>query len=245
VFAPAERRNVIAMATDTALPPVLLVHGWGGSYAETWERPGIVALLEDAGRQVIGVDLLGHGTAPKPHEPEAYADLGQRILDALPDTPVDAVGFSLGALTLLRVALDHPRRFRKLVLAGVGENVFLRDDVGTERIIAGLEGAAPPDDNIARLFVQYADQPGNDRVALAAVMRRPPRSVLTEDDLSAVACPTLVAIGDRDFAGPGDRLAGALPEATLVVLRNVDHFATPGSFAFIDAMLEFVDAVPA
>jgi hypothetical protein len=28
-------------------------------------------------------------------------------------------------------------------------------------------------------------------------------------------------------------------------LRNVDHFATPESFGFIDAALEFIDAVPA
>jgi hypothetical protein len=28
------------------------------------------------------------------------------------------------------------------------------------------------------------------------------------------------------------------------VLRNVDHFATPESFGFIDATLEFLDAIP-
>jgi pimeloyl-ACP methyl ester carboxylesterase len=233
------------MTSAPDAPPVLLVHGWGGSFTETWERPGITALLEDAGRQVIGVDLLGHGSAPKPHDPAAYADLTTRIVEVLPEEPVDAVGFSLGALTLLRLAVADRGRFRRLVLAGIGQNVFLRDDAGTERIVAGLEGTAPPEDNIARLFVQYADQPGNDRVALAAVMKRPPREPLVDDDLATVTCPTLVAIGDRDFAGPGDRLAAALPNATLKVLRNVDHFATPASFEFIDAMLEFLDAVPA
>ena len=81
--------------------PVMCVHGWGGSFATTWERNGFTALLADAGRPVIGVDLLGHGEAPKPHEPEAYADLTTRVVDALPDdgTAIDAVGFSMGALT--------------------------------------------------------------------------------------------------------------------------------------------------
>ena len=55
----------------------------------------------------------------------------------------------------------------------------------------------------------------------------------------------LVALGDRDFARPADRLVAALPDARLVALRNTDHFATPESFAFIDAMLGFLDAVPA
>ena len=55
----------------------------------------------------------------------------------------------------------------------------------------------------------------------------------------------LVCIGDKDFAGPGDPLVEALPDARLVVLKGTDHFATPESFAFIDAALEFLDAVPA
>lgn len=222
--------------------PVVLVHGWGGSFRTTWQKSGFTALLEDAERPVIGVDLLGHGEAPKPHDPEAYADLTTRIVDVLPDEPVDAVGFSLGAITLLRLACSQPHLFNRLVLAGIGENVFSTDNTGTDKILAALDGTGDPDDNVSRLFVQYADQPGNDRLALAAVMRRPPSGPFTPDQLAAVTCPTLVAIGDLDFAGPGDRLAAALANARLATLRKVDHFATPEAFAFIDAALEFLDA---
>ena len=224
--------------------PVVLVHGWGGSYLNTWQKSGFTALLEDADRDVIGVDLLGHGEAPKPHDPEAYADLTLRIIEALPDEPVDAVGFSLGALTLLRLACDQPHRFSRLVLAGIGENVFSTDTSGTQKIVAALQGEGDPSDNLSRLFLQYAEQAGNDREALLAVMQRPSRGPFTNDELAAVTCPTLVAIGDLDFAGPGDRLAAALPNARLATLRKVDHFATPEAFAFIDAALEFLDAVP-
>ena len=55
--------------------------------------------------------------------------------------------------------------------------------------------------------------------------------------------PVLVALGDKDFAGPADLLMEALPDARLVTLKGVDHFATPESFAFIDAALEFLDAL--
>lgn len=223
---------------------MLLVHGWGGSFDATWRRSGFTELLADAGREVIGVDLLGHGDAPKPHEPEAYADLTGRIADALPDEPVDAVAFSLGALTALRLACRQPARFRRIVVGGIGRNVFERDDEQRARILAGVEGTADADDNLARLFGQYASQPGNDRVALAALLRRPDDGPLTTDELAALTCPVLVVIGDRDFAGPADRLVEALSEVRLVTLRNVDHFATPESFGFIDAALEFLDAVP-
>jgi pimeloyl-ACP methyl ester carboxylesterase len=227
------------------LPPIVLVHGWGGSFDTTWRSSGFTELLRDAGREVIGVDLLGHGAAPKPHDPEAYADLGARVLEAMPDTPVDAVGFSLGAITLLRIAIDQPHRFRKLVLAGIGATLFDDDPSGTQRIIAGLEGTAAPDDNIARLFAQYGHQPGNDLAALTAVMKRPRGEQLTPELVGRATCETRVIIGDRDFAGPGEPLAAALPAGSLTTLRNVDHFATPESFGFIDATLEFLDAVPA
>jgi pimeloyl-ACP methyl ester carboxylesterase len=236
---------------DPDAPPVVLVHGWGGSFASTWERSGFTALLADAGRRVIGVDLLGHGTAPKPHDSDAYGNLTLRILDVLPDEPVDAIGFSLGALTLLRVAIDHPTRFRRLVLAGIGRNVFERDEEATKRIIAAVEGSAADHaaddslDNIARLFAQYASDPANDPVALAAIMRRTPAAPPTDAQLASITCPVLVAVGDGDFALPADRLVDALPDATFRLLRRTDHFATPESFAFIDAALEFIDAVPA
>jgi pimeloyl-ACP methyl ester carboxylesterase len=80
--------------------------------------------------------------------------------------------------------------------------------------------------------------------ALIALLKRPRNGAFRPDELSVVTCPTLVVIGDKDFAGPGDPLAEALPNSTLKVLRNTDHFATPEAFGFIDATLEFLDAVP-
>lgn len=229
------------MADET---PVVLVHGWGGSFDTTWRRSGFTELLADAGRPVIGVDLLGHGDAPKPHDPTAYADLTTRVVEVLPDGPVDAVGFSLGAMTLLRLAMDRPDRLRRLVVSGVGRNLFERDDERARAILAGVEGTGDDEDNIGRLFGQYARAEGNDPQALAAVLRRPGAEPLDPDDLSSVKVPVLVVIGDRDFAGPADQLVGALPDARAVVLRNVDHFATPEAFGFIDATLEFLGAVP-
>lgn len=229
---------------DAATVPIMLVHGWGGSFATTWEQSGFTALIADAGRPVIGVDLLGHGTAPKPHDPDRYNDLTERIVDALPDGPVDAVGFSLGALTLLRAAIDEPSRFRRLVLAGIGQNVFERDEDASARIVAAIENGGDTDDNRARLFAQYAHQPGNDPVALAAIMKARAGSQLVPDDLATIDVPVLVAVGDQDFVLPADDFVAALPDARLVNLRRTDHFATPESFDFIDATLEFLGAIP-
>src|SRR4051794_37104371 len=180
--------------------PVVLVHGWGGSFEMTWQSTGFTELLRDAGREVIGIDLLGHGTAPKPHEPEAYADLTTRIVEALPDEPVDAIGFSLGAMTLLRLASREPQRFRKLVLAGIGRNVVEPEDVERgKKILAAVEGRGEMDDPSATIFAQYARSGDNDQQALAAIMRRP-RQEYTDAELANVTVPTLIVIGDGDFA---------------------------------------------
>jgi pimeloyl-ACP methyl ester carboxylesterase len=222
---------------------VVLVHGWGGSFRRTWQEPGWDALLADAGRKAIGVDLLGHGSAPKPHDPSAYVDLGARVLSELPDEPVDVVAFSLGARTMLGLAAVAPERFGRIVTGGVGANLLREDAEVHRRIVDGVAGTGDPDDIMGALFAQYAQQPGNDRDALLACLRAP-HGRLTADDLAHITCPVLVCIGDHDFAGPGDPLVEVLPNATLQVLKNVDHFATPGAFAFIDAALEFLDAIP-
>jgi pimeloyl-ACP methyl ester carboxylesterase len=225
-------------------PPVLLVHGFATSFDSTWRHNGWVDLLADAGRPVVGVDLLGHGDAPKPHDPEAYRDMEERVLDALPPEPVDAVGFSMGARTVLYLAATHPERFRRLVVAGVGANLFDRDLDRGRFIRDAILGKADPDDREAGYFAQLADAPGADRAALAACISRPDTPAVTPELLKGVTHPVLVCLGDRDFAGPPDPLLEALADARLKVLRGVDHFATPKDFGFIDAALQFIEAVP-
>ena len=223
-------------------PPVLLVHGFASSFERNWRDPGWVDLLADAGREVIPVDLLGHGTAARPHDPGAYAALEDGVVSALPGAgDVDAVGFSLGARLVLGVASKHPDRFQRIVVGGVGENLFRRAD--PEPVARALEGAVDDTNAIARLFVQFAAGSGNDSKALAACLRRPEQP-LTGGQLATVTCPVLVVLGDEDFAGPADPLVQALPDARLVTLRGVDHFATPRHFGFIDAALEFLGAAP-
>jgi pimeloyl-ACP methyl ester carboxylesterase len=225
-------------------PPVALLHGFATTFDSTWRHNGWVDLLHEAGREVVEIDLLGHGRAPKPHEPEAYAELEQRVLDELPADPVDIIGFSMGARTTLICAATAPERFRKIVVAGVGANLFAHaTDRGT-RIRDAVLGNADPEDREAYYFSQLAAADGMDRQALAACISRTGGPKFSAEFLAPVTHPVLVCLGDRDFAGPADPLLDALPNATLKVLRGVDHFATPKDFGFLDAALGFLDAFP-
>lgn len=226
--------------------PVVLLHGWAGSFRETWQSTGIDALLEDGGRSVIGVDLLGHGDADKPHDPEAYAHLDQWLLERLTDAPavVDAVGFSLGAMTVLGALIARPDRFGKVVLSGIGNGMLEeRGPDDGKKIVAALEGTGDTSDPSAQIFANYANAPGKDKAALTAIMKRPRQAPVDVSVLGAIENEVLVVIGEKDFTFPADRLAAAFPNGRLVVLKNTDHFATPESFTFIDAVLEFLGAV--
>jgi pimeloyl-ACP methyl ester carboxylesterase len=222
-------------------PPVLLVHGFASSYERNWVQPGWAELLADEGRRVIGVDLLGHGEAAKPHDPACYADLEGGVEAALPpDGQVDAIGFSLGARVLLTLASRSPSRFRRIVAGGVGANL-LSERAGSEEVALAIEGRNEVEDVLGRAFARFARDPGNDPVALAACLRRPERPFRAEE-LAKITAPVLVVLGEEDFAGPGEPLARALPDAELVLLPGVDHLGTPESFGFIDAALAFVRA---
>ena len=221
------------------IEPIVLVHGLGSSFEHGWRESGWADLIADSGREVIPVDLLGHGTADAPHDPAEYAHLESSIEQALPDGRVDAIGFSLGAQLLLRVAAKAPERIGRLVAIGVGASVFRDDDASA--LAEAFEQGADPTNITARLFVQLARTAGNDPLAISACVRRP-REPLTTDELARVSSPTLVIIGDKDFAGPPQPLIEALPNASLVTLKDIDHFRAPSEFACIDAALEFVEA---
>ena len=55
-----------------------------------------------------------------------------------------------------------------------------------------------------------------------------------------MTCPVLVVLGEEDFVPSAERLVDALPEATLVSVPGVDHFATPSDFGVIDATMRFL-----
>ncbi len=223
-------------------PAVVLVHGFASSFAHGWEHNGWTDLLADAGRKVLRVDLPGHGESPPTTDPAAFTDMEGRLAEVIaPHAPVDAVGFSTGARLLLGLAAEDPTRLRKLVVIGVGDNLFrVEDREPLARALESAEGEVAAEDIGVQLFVRLARTAGNDPAVLAAFLRRPDRP-LTDKDLARVTCPVLVVLGDRDFSAPADRLVGALPDAELVMLRNVDHFAAPRDFNCINRSLAFID----
>lgn len=91
---------------------MVLVHGglWEDMDAERfWVRPGVVAGLVAAGVDVAAPDRLVR--------PGSWAEEVRHLRALLPDSPVTLVAGSNGCSVAARLAVDHPHRVRRLVLA--------------------------------------------------------------------------------------------------------------------------------
>jgi pimeloyl-ACP methyl ester carboxylesterase len=229
-------------------PPVVLLHGLASSFEHNWREPGWYDLLTEAGRDVLTLDLPGHGKGPHETVPEAYADvpgeMARRIEREAPDARTfDAVGFSMGGYTLLSMASADPSRYRRLAILGVGDAAITPTrevgPPGSSVLADAFTSPTEPDSARGRLFWRLARSAGNDPAALSAFVRRPRRTIVAED-LARIDCPVLVVIGDKDTAYPADALVAALPQGRLHVLRGTDHFATTSDYRCLDAVLSFL-----
>lgn len=96
--------------------PLVLLHG-GLMTIETF---GPVLDTLAARRKVIAVEAQGHGRTGPLDRPMSFAGMAAdvaEVLKALELTQVDVLGYSMGGIIALRLALDHPGMVKKLAIA--------------------------------------------------------------------------------------------------------------------------------
>jgi pimeloyl-ACP methyl ester carboxylesterase len=218
-----------------------MIHGWGGSFEGTWGKTGWADALRKAGREVIGIDVRGHGRTPASHDPADYGDLASDVDAMLPDGPLDAIGFSLGGKLSLELASRKPNRFRRIVLGGLGDNIFAKE--AGSGLADALERGFPEEDR-ARMPVMaaYVDESPSDYRAIAAAIRRPHNPQAEVERLKAIQSEILLINGDKDsVADPDARLRAALPRHQYLSLPGVDHFTMHHQASFRDAAIAFLN----
>lgn len=127
--------NVRVEGSPTNLPPFLLVHAFAGSL-RAWD---LVAGQLSSQRQVVRVDLLGHGSSSKPragYSMPNQATVICSVLDQLDIERVVAVGHSGGGDAVVAMIEHHRRRVAAAVLLGTPPNLSFVDLPLTARLIS-------------------------------------------------------------------------------------------------------------
>jgi len=239
--------------------PLILLHGGLGSTAMF--NAILPALAKN--RQVIAVDLQGHGhTADidRPFRCEFMADDVAAMAKQLGFERFDLLGYSLGGATALRLAIQHPKAVRKLVLVSTPckqAGWFPENIVGMSQMSAA---AAEPLKQ-SPLYAEYArvaPRPADWPNLLDKTGELLKRNYDWSNDVSAIQATTMLVFGDADAVRPahmvefynllggGKKDAGwdrsGMSAARLAILPGVTHYDILASPALAPAVIPFLDA---
>ncbi len=115
--------------------PLLLLHGFTGD-SSTWKQ--YIPVFEKD-RQIIAMDIIGHGRTASPIEKEYYkieyaAKVIKQVLKTLEIDSVDLLGYSMGGRLALTFALIYPDIVRNLVLESASPGLKTEEERRERRI---------------------------------------------------------------------------------------------------------------
>lgn len=108
--------NTVIHGDDTAEPPILIAHGLFGS-ARNW---GVLGKRLSDRRRVLAVDMRNHGGSFW-DDSHTYPDLARDLAEVIDahGGVADVVGHSMGGKAAMMLALTHPEKVRRLVVADI------------------------------------------------------------------------------------------------------------------------------
>ena len=212
---------------EPAGPPLVALHG-GILTFEASFGDVLPWLAQD--RRVIGVELQGHGHTPdtgRPMSIERFAEDVAELLDHLGIERADLWGFSLGALTATGLAIRHPSKVRRLVLAAVN----IRPDGYHPEITAPEQDdpRLPTEQEFASWQAAYEAVAPNPADFFPFLERMQPVvhdwAGWTDDQVRSITAPTLLVVGDQDFVrlDHAAEMLDLFPDSRLAVLPATRH----------------------
>jgi pimeloyl-ACP methyl ester carboxylesterase len=214
-------------------PPVLVLHGWGGSIES------VRAILNAIAPVATGyaVDLPGFGQSDPP--PTAwgtmdYTQAVREVMEGLGLQTAAVIGHSFGGRVGIQLAATFPERVTKLVLV---DSAGLRSRrtwkyyarVGLAKVGKAAERAFGSAG--ARLRAQIVRRTASADYLAAGELRGTLIRVVNEDlrdELPRITAPTLLIWGGADRDTPvadGKLMERLIPDAGLVVFESAGHYS--------------------
>jgi pimeloyl-ACP methyl ester carboxylesterase len=221
--------------------PLLLLHGGLGSI----DMFGPVLPILAEHREVVGVDLHGHGRTALGDRKINLVDMGDdmaAILDRLGYERVDVMGYSVGAGVAFRLAVQHPSRVRRLVLVSAsyatdGLHHEMRPQPGS---VSGEMAEAMKGTPMYESYMAVAPHPEDFPKLLDRMGELMSQSFDWSDDIAKLTMPVMLVYGDSDMYRPDHivdfyrRLGGGLRDAgwqrehqspnRLAILPDLTHY---------------------
>ena len=227
--------------------PIVLAHGFASDHAQNWKNVGWYETLTGAGFRVVALDFRGHGLSDKPHDDASYGDKMVddiiAVMDAAGLRQADVMGYSMGGILTLGLAMTNPERIGRAICAGIGETYF--SSKSHRKGIAQALRAADPStitDPTQKAFRAFAAQGGKDILALAACMSAD-RTMYTAVQLKTCTTPVLVVDGENDTqSGAPGPLAQAFANGRAVTVPRRDHMTAVGDKVYKEAVITFLKA---
>lgn len=238
--------------------PLILLHG--GLGAIEMFGPNLPALAK--GRQVIGVDLQGHGRTADIDRPITTAFMADDIaalIKHLGLTRPDVMGYSLGGAVVLQLAIQHPELVGKLVVAStpIRRDAFWPDILVQQEQLSGAMAEAMKPTPMYQLYSSIAPRPQDFPKLLdkmSAVMKH---DLVDWRRVSEIKANTLIIAVDADIFPPSHAvevfglLGGGLRDggwdgsgqskSRLAILPGLTHYNLFADPALAATAIRFLD----
>jgi pyruvate dehydrogenase E2 component (dihydrolipoamide acetyltransferase) len=241
-LANGQRVFYVLAGPDGASPPLVFIHGLGGS-SSTWDT--VLGTLAETHR-VLALDLPGHGRSDAGDPAVVDYSIGGlaravcELAGAMRLSSITLVGHSLGGAVAMTAALQEPNLVARLVLvdsAGIGDDINPR----LLELVTG-EPSEQAAREILRLFfhderfvldsgvdeyLQAWSRPGaHTAIRAVADSAFDGSSQVATLDLARLHQPVLVVWGGEDGVipvGHADIADAAIPWARRVIIPNAGH----------------------
>src|SRR2546422_6124690 len=180
--------------------PLILLHG--GLGALEMFGPNLPALAK--GRQVIAVDLQGHGRTADIDRPLSVALMADDIAalaKRLGLESFDVMGYSMGGGVALQAAIRHPEVVRKLVVVSTPfrRNAFYPEILAQQGQVGAAAAEAMKQTPMYQLYASIAPRPEDWPRLLGKIGETMKREFDFSKEISGIKATTLVVAGDADI----------------------------------------------
>jgi pimeloyl-ACP methyl ester carboxylesterase len=237
--------------------PLLLLHG-GLGQIEMF-GPNLTKLAQS--RQVIGVDLQGHGRTALGNRKISLVDIGNDmagVLKKLGYDKVDVLGYSMGGGVAFQFAVQHPEVVRRLVLVSTpySQDGFYPEMLPQQAALGAAMAEQMKQTPMYKSYVAIAPHPEEFPKLLdqmGAYMREP---YDWSAEVKKLTMPVMLIFGDSDMFRPEhivkfyQLLGGGLKDAgwqrehisqnRLAILPNITHYEMGLAPQLVDAALPFL-----